>query len=103
MTLHGACGLQQHMQQQITNWKQLCEWAKSSAGPAAPVVLIISASAPRANDLAKLLPDINKVDLSIAFSSNSTHSTQTGLLLVCPIAEFQLISIFKCHAWQGDS
>lgn len=58
---HDAADLQQQVQQHFPNWLQLCSLAQSSKSLASPSVLIISASAPRANDLAKLLPDISKV------------------------------------------
>ncbi|KAK9836725.1 hypothetical protein WJX74_006771 [Apatococcus lobatus] len=52
--------LQQQVQQHVPDWQQLCGFARTSRSLASPSILIISASAPRANDLAKLLPDIGK-------------------------------------------
>ena len=78
MKFDEAARLQQHIQHQIPNWKQLCDLARASKASAAPSVLIISASAPRANDLAKLLPDVNKVCMSEeSFLSDSYTGTST--------------------------
>ncbi|KAK9858025.1 hypothetical protein WJX84_000888 [Apatococcus fuscideae] len=61
--LDSSIPLQQQIQQHIPDWSELCSVArfnKTNKTLARPSVLIVSASAPRANDLAKLLPNINK-------------------------------------------